>query len=205
MVQKCSLNNINEREREEEAFSPHVYHFHPLNFGCCSACLGRTREHNGNKQSVSQSALLPWSPRQKTRSWKLNNSCGPAIFNTTSANAYVRSPPSARSCWVQMRRVARRPSTLPSSVCSYFHLLIVIRPGAFTMSMPHDQEIGESHVARERLATDFEAPKLWKGRSGTVVVLLLGCHPEGKFGRQLLGIIINGVTLGQINRTLYQD
>ena len=37
----------------------------------------------------------------------------------------------------------------------------------FTISGPHDQEIGEFYVAiQKRSATDFEAPKLWKGRSG---------------------------------------
>ena len=36
----------------------------------------------------------------------------------------------------------------------------------FTILGPHDQEIGEYYVVQERRATDFEAPKLWKGRSG---------------------------------------
>ena len=35
--------------------------------------------------------------------------------------------------------------------------------------MPNDQEIGEFYVFQERRATDFEAPKLWKSRSGFVV------------------------------------
>ena len=39
--------------------------------------------------------------------------------------------------------------------------------GPFTILGPHIQEIGEFYVVRERHATDFEAPILWKGRSGS--------------------------------------
>ena len=36
----------------------------------------------------------------------------------------------------------------------------------FPILEPHDQEIGEFYVVQKRRVTDFEAPKLWKGRSG---------------------------------------
>ena len=36
-----------------------------------------------------------------------------------------------------------------------------------TILEPQNQEIGELYVAQERCATDFEAPKLWKGSSGS--------------------------------------
>ena len=36
----------------------------------------------------------------------------------------------------------------------------------FIILEPRDQEIGEFYVVEERRATDFEAPKLWKGSSG---------------------------------------
>ena len=36
----------------------------------------------------------------------------------------------------------------------------------FTIPEPQDQEIGEFFVVQERRATDYEAPKLWKGRLG---------------------------------------
>ena len=39
--------------------------------------------------------------------------------------------------------------------------------GLFTILQPRDQEIGNIYVFQERLATDFDARKLWKGRSGT--------------------------------------
>ena len=35
----------------------------------------------------------------------------------------------------------------------------------FIISKPLDQEIGEFYVVLERREKDFEAPKLWKGRS----------------------------------------
>ena len=38
--------------------------------------------------------------------------------------------------------------------------------GPYSFVEPWDQEIGESYEGQERRATDFEAPKLWKGRSG---------------------------------------
>ena len=38
--------------------------------------------------------------------------------------------------------------------------------GPFTILKPEDQEIDEFCVVRESRATDLEAPKLWKGRSG---------------------------------------
>ena len=38
----------------------------------------------------------------------------------------------------------------------------------FTIFYPRNQEIGEFKVVQERRATDFEAPKLWKGSSGTI-------------------------------------
>ena len=37
----------------------------------------------------------------------------------------------------------------------------------FTILEPLDQEIGEFYVVQERHATDLDAPKLWKGSSGT--------------------------------------
>ena len=37
----------------------------------------------------------------------------------------------------------------------------------FTFLEPRNQEIGEIYVVQERRVTDFEAPKLWKGSSGT--------------------------------------
>ena len=40
----------------------------------------------------------------------------------------------------------------------------------FTIEEPQDQEIDEFHVVQERCATDFEAPKLWKGSSGMCAV-----------------------------------
>ena len=36
----------------------------------------------------------------------------------------------------------------------------------FTILEPRDQEIAVLYAAQERGATDFEAPKLWKGLSG---------------------------------------
>ena len=36
----------------------------------------------------------------------------------------------------------------------------------FTILEPCDQEISSFYVDQKRRATDFEAPKLWKGRSG---------------------------------------
>ena len=38
----------------------------------------------------------------------------------------------------------------------------------FTILEPQDQEIGKSYVFQERLATNFEAPRLWKSRSGSL-------------------------------------
>ena len=38
----------------------------------------------------------------------------------------------------------------------------------FTIPEPQDHEIGEFYVVQKRRATDFKAPKLWKGRSGYV-------------------------------------
>ena len=40
----------------------------------------------------------------------------------------------------------------------------------FTILVPHDQEIGECYVVQECRATDFEAPKLWKGSSGSYII-----------------------------------
>ena len=37
----------------------------------------------------------------------------------------------------------------------------------FTFLEPRDQEIDEFYLVQERRATDFEAPKLGKGSSGT--------------------------------------
>ena len=45
----------------------------------------------------------------------------------------------------------------------YFGLKLCTRP---TFSQFQDQEIGEFDVFRERLAMDFEAPKLLEGSSG---------------------------------------
>ena len=42
----------------------------------------------------------------------------------------------------------------------------------FTILEPHDQEIGENYVAHKRRVTDFEAPKLWKGSSGTMLFFI---------------------------------
>ena len=40
----------------------------------------------------------------------------------------------------------------------------------FTIFEPGDQEVGEMYLVQERSAMDFDAPKLWKGRSGS------SCH-----------------------------
>ena len=37
----------------------------------------------------------------------------------------------------------------------------------FTILEPRDEEIVEFYAEQKRRATDFEAPKLWKGLSGT--------------------------------------
>ena len=37
----------------------------------------------------------------------------------------------------------------------------------FSISEPQNQEIAEFYLVQERRKTDFEAPKLWKDRSGT--------------------------------------
>ena len=43
------------------------------------------------------------------------------------------------------------------------------RTGPFTISEPQNQEIGKFDLqVREWRAMDFEAPKLWKGRSGSI-------------------------------------
>ena len=47
----------------------------------------------------------------------------------------------------------------------------------FTILVPQDQEIGQFYVGQERYATDFEAPKLRKGRSGNSVLPLLPRQP----------------------------
>ena len=39
--------------------------------------------------------------------------------------------------------------------------------GPFTVSDPQSQEISEFYVVQVRRETDFRAPKLWKGSSGT--------------------------------------
>ena len=39
----------------------------------------------------------------------------------------------------------------------------------FTTEKSRSQEIGEFYVAQERRATDFEAPKLWKGSLGNAI------------------------------------
>ena len=38
--------------------------------------------------------------------------------------------------------------------------------GLFIISESQDEEIGKDYVVQERRSTDFEASKLWKGRSG---------------------------------------
>ena len=43
----------------------------------------------------------------------------------------------------------------------------------FTILEHSDQEIGEFYVVQERRATDFEALKMWKGRSGRDILIIL--------------------------------
>ena len=45
----------------------------------------------------------------------------------------------------------------------------------FTILKPQDQEIGEFYVVQECHATDFEAPKLWKGSSGSNLAASVSC------------------------------
>ena len=47
------------------------------------------------------------------------------------------------------------------------HILTEYPTNPLTFLEPRDQEIGEFYVAQEHRATDIEAPKLWKGSSGT--------------------------------------
>ena len=39
----------------------------------------------------------------------------------------------------------------------------------FTILEPQDQEISEFYVVQERHTTDFKAPKLWMGSSGSAL------------------------------------
>ena len=61
--------------------------------------------------------------------------------------------------------------------CSYLDVLSshlnwrMYPTNPFTILEPHDQEIGEFYLVRELRATDFEAPKLWKGFSGRLVTV----------------------------------
>ena len=47
----------------------------------------------------------------------------------------------------------------------------------FTNLKPRNLGVGEICVVLECRTTDFEAPKLWKGRSGTFSVYFVGLYP----------------------------
>ena len=50
-----------------------------------------------------------------------------------------------------------------------FQVNLLFHPtGPFTVFEPQDQEVGKFYVVQERRTTDFEASKLWKGRSDSV-------------------------------------
>ena len=81
-------------------------------------------------------------------------------FKTTDLNSSVSSLPMV----IQLEHIANNislSSGMASKQASYG------RPTSpFTILEPRDQENGEFYVAQERCATDFEAQKLWKCRSG---------------------------------------
>ena len=50
-------------------------------------------------------------------------------------------------------------------------ILIVNPTGPFPILKPRDQEIGKFYVVQARRTTNFEAPELLKGRSGSYFIL----------------------------------
>ena len=50
---------------------------------------------------------------------------------------------------------------------------------------PRNHEISEFSEAHERRTTFFEAPKLWKGRSGYFAILSVGLHPDEHFHKKV--------------------
>ena len=86
-------------------------------------------------------------------------------------------------------RICRQASFGRKRVCFDFsriinyqtYIPVHIPTGPFTISEPQDQEIGEFLVVQERRKTGFEAPKLWKSRSGYFLTSLPVRLQQGQF------------------------
>ena len=80
--------------------------------------------------------------------------------------------------WDVPKRIWKNPGSNFMN-CTFLH--IMNQTGPLKILKPKDQEIGEFCVVQERYATDFEALKLWKGRSGTGIFVPRfadDCNPD---------------------------
>ena len=65
-----------------------------------------------------------------------------------------------------LHEICRWPTLKLENVPSGCLAAYIYPTSPFTILEPQDQDIVEFYVVQERRATDFKAPKLWKGLSG---------------------------------------
>ena len=130
-----------------------------------SWCFAKKRCRRLKKQHYVLSINLEWLPNQNNH-----------VILKTKTNLF-------RGCYTllllyKVNFIAWKPRNSPSlslEISPSENFMFTRNPtNPFTISKPRDQEICEFYVVQECRATDFEAPKLWKGSSGTSVDIFWG-------------------------------